>query len=129
MPGCTRRVKSNDNVTEAGSFRQMIMLPAMSPPFKGRCGSRSGWGGKAAGTFSQAKTGHQGSANIFGHSRDGTRQGGDAVDQVVDLLAQLAGLGLLTKGAQLLCQFLRDRLRRAQTVEGSGCLVEAALDP
>jgi len=29
------RVKSNDNVTETGSFPQMIMLPGMSAPFQG----------------------------------------------------------------------------------------------
>ena len=33
------RVKSNDNVTETGSFSQMIMLPGMSPPFQGFCWS------------------------------------------------------------------------------------------
>jgi hypothetical protein len=38
-------VNSNDNVTEAGSFPQMIMLPGMSAPFQGFCLSGRYWGG------------------------------------------------------------------------------------
>ena len=58
--GADRHVKSNDNVTEEGSFRQLIMLPGMSPPFEGRSGSRYDRGGKVIRTILQAKAGHQG---------------------------------------------------------------------
>ena len=51
------------------------------------------------------------------------------VEQLVDLPAQLAGVGLVPEELQLLFPFLRDRLRRAETIEGGGCLVKAALDP
>ena len=51
------------------------------------------------------------------------------VDQLVDLPAQKAGVDLISEELQLVFPFLRDRLRRAEAVEGGGCPVKAALDP
>ena len=65
--------------------------------------------------------------DVFSLSWDGVGQGEDALDQVIDLPPQLAGVGSLPQSLQLLLALLGDGLGFTETVKGGARLIVAAL--
>ena len=57
---------------------------------------------------------HQGLVDILGNAWRSTRQSEEIIEQVLDLLPQLAGIGLVPQGLQSLTILVEDGVRGAQ---------------
>ena len=101
-------VKSNENITEAALFGQMIMFPECASPFIGmsECDSRS-----------RRRCGQ------CGQARDSARQFEERVDRIVDILSQMTRVDGIAQGFKLLRMLGQDRRGSTQALRRSDWLV------